>query len=342
MARNNLSSRLVGELEKRIGSMEVGEALPSEQVLAESFGVCKMTLRRALSLLAANGLIVKKNGVGSVVAGKMRVIPRELVFLCRDVAFFREAVTRFSIRATAGNYLSTIIPLCGDHATQERIASTAVSRNPAGIVLYGDSSSQGSGVYRVLGEAGIPLLHLVRMPENAAGNLLSFEIGDGIAAVVRRFYDEGCRRFALYGDTGINPAAAVERRQGFFEGMRRMRLLPRREYICTQKEDQGAFIELFRDPARRPDAVICLNDICAGNFYRLLLRAGIGVEGLKISGFDASLAAMFLPFPFLTVRLPLAETGETAAEMLIRQIENPAFGFSTRKLPLQLVEIDNR
>lgn len=342
MARSNMVSRLVGEMEARIDSMRVGEALPPEQALADAFGVCKLTLRRALSELAANGLIVKKNGVGSIVAGKMRVIPRELVFLCRDLAFFREAVNRFSLRAIAGNYLCSIVPLCGDRAARERIAASVVTRNPSGIALYADPSGENEGVYRALEASGIPLLHLVRLPENTEGNLLSFEAGGGVAAVVRRFYDEGCRRFALYGDAAVNPAAAAERRRGFFEGMRRVRLLPRKEHICTAPEELNAFVDLFHDSIRRPDAVVCLNDVCAGNLYRKLLRAGADPKGVRFSGFDASPVTAFLPFPLLTVRPPLEELGEAAAEMLIRRIENPGFGFTTRKLTSQLVEIDNR
>ncbi len=340
MARNSVFVRLVGEMEKRIGSMALGAALPPEQLLADEFGVCKLTLRRALAELAANGLIVKKNGVGSIVAGSVRVIPRELVFLCHDVGFFHEAIARFSLGAIARNYLASIVPLCGDAAARERIISTAIAGKPAGIVLYADPAGEPGA--RKLEESNIPLLHLVRLPENTPGSLLTFESGDGICAVIRRFYDEGCRKFALYGDSDVNPAAAAERLRGFHEGMRRMRLLVREDYQSMTPERRASFVELFRDPVRRPDAVVCLNDVCAGNLYRMLVRAGIDTDNLKISGFDCSPVTAFLPFPLLTVSPPLEEMGEAAAEMLIRQVENPAFGFSTRKLALQVVEIDNR
>ena len=136
MARNNIYQTLIGKLEKALSGMAEGTLLPSEQELADRFGVSKPTLRRALAELADRKLIEKKNGIGSVVAGSTKVISRELIFLCHDVVFFAESLKRFSAAAADRNYLSSIIPLCGDTGSQERIIATAISRNPAGLVIY--------------------------------------------------------------------------------------------------------------------------------------------------------------------------------------------------------------
>lgn len=338
MARSSIYTALVGRIEQKLGTLEIGDPLPSEQALAAEFGVCKPTVRRALAELAGNGLIIKKNGVGSIVVGTVRVIPRELIFLCCDLAFFHESLKSFGDCAVNANFLSSIVPLHGDLDTRTRIISTAIARKPAGIVLYAGDDRAGRAGYRALAESGIPQLYLIRMPEGVNGDLLTFENEDGIAAVVRRFYEQGCRKFALYGDGDVNSYAAAERVRGFQDGMRKLRLIPREEWICLAPEQRAAFAEQFRDPRRRPDAVVCLNDVCAGNFYRMLGKAGIDPAGLRISGFDASPLARFLPFPLLSVKPPLAELGEAAAQMLIRRIENPAFGFVTKKLSSQLIE----
>ena len=127
--------------------------LPPEQELAEKFGVSKPTLRRALAELAVRGIIVKQNGIGSVVAGSSKVIAKELVFLCHDIVFFAESLKTFSLAASAANYLPSIIPLAGDAAGQERIIATAIARKPAGIVLYADPGIAYLNAYRQL-EAG--------------------------------------------------------------------------------------------------------------------------------------------------------------------------------------------
>lgn len=50
------------------GRLGVGENLPGEQRLAESFGVSRVTVRRALDVLADTGLIVRRAGSGSTVS----------------------------------------------------------------------------------------------------------------------------------------------------------------------------------------------------------------------------------------------------------------------------------
>ena len=128
MARGNIYKALLGKLEKQLGFLPEGTKLPPEQELAEKFGVSKPTLRRALAELAVRGIIVKQNGIGSVVAGSSKVIAKELVFLCHDIVFFAESLKTFSLAAGAANYLPSIIPLAGDAAGQERIIATAIAR----------------------------------------------------------------------------------------------------------------------------------------------------------------------------------------------------------------------
>ena len=85
-----------------------------------------------------------------------------------------------------------------DAAGQERITATAVARKPAGIVLYADPRHARPETCRILVESGIPVLFLIRMPDGIEGSLLTFENADGITGIVKRFYQEGCRRFALF------------------------------------------------------------------------------------------------------------------------------------------------
>ncbi len=342
MSRKNIYHNLIGEIEREISQMQIGDVLPPEQVMADKFAVSKPTIRRALADLADNGLIRKLNGVGSIVAGSIRVIPRELIFLCNDVLFFGETIKSFSSLALKANYLASIVPLHGDATNQERIISTVIARKPVGIVVYTDPQMQHISGYRNLAECGIPIVYLVRTPENIQGNLLAFETENGIVGIMKRFYDEGCRKFALYGDRFVNPLAATERTHAFFEGLKKLRLIPQPEMICNDESHEEAFLGSFRNDKKRPDAVICLNDYCAGNFIRKAMRKGIDLGDVKISGFDYSPVATFIPHDLVTIEPPMAELGEEAAKTLIRQIENPDFNFIKKKLASRLIDIKNQ
>ena len=66
---------IVDELRASIldGRLEAGERLPSENELAERYGTSRPTVRRALALLKAEGLVVTEQGRGVFVRPKPSV-----------------------------------------------------------------------------------------------------------------------------------------------------------------------------------------------------------------------------------------------------------------------------
>lgn len=69
-----LSDIVAAELENRIleGSLKPGDRLPSERELAVELGVSRPSLRGALQLLAAKGLLVTRHGGGTFVTDSMQ------------------------------------------------------------------------------------------------------------------------------------------------------------------------------------------------------------------------------------------------------------------------------
>jgi GntR family transcriptional regulator len=61
-----IAEGLVGQVES--GELAPGDRLPSERELSEKLGVNRMTLRRSLRVLEAQGLVVRKHGVGTYIA----------------------------------------------------------------------------------------------------------------------------------------------------------------------------------------------------------------------------------------------------------------------------------
>lgn len=67
--QRRLSDDIVEQLEGMIleGTLKSGERLPAERALAEQFGVSRPSLREAIQKLAANGLLVSRQGGGNYV-----------------------------------------------------------------------------------------------------------------------------------------------------------------------------------------------------------------------------------------------------------------------------------
>jgi DNA-binding FadR family transcriptional regulator len=72
--RQSLSMQLTRELSAAIGAgrFKVGEKLPTEQELCESFGVSRTVVREAISSLRADGLVASHQGKGVFVLERLR------------------------------------------------------------------------------------------------------------------------------------------------------------------------------------------------------------------------------------------------------------------------------
>ena len=335
MSRKNIHSGLSRKIEQYLCRCSVGELLPPEQKLADLFQVSKPTLRLALAPMIENGFLETVNGVGNVVRKLPQTLHKELIFVCSDLVFFTDTLKNFSTETTNSGYISSIVPLSGDEATRVRILNTVFERDPAGIVLY---LGYPEPPFQ-MPDRELPVLHLIRRHSGLPGDVLSLQNSKSMAQLVRQFYSEGCRKFALFGRQ-VNPNAAQEREQGFREGLGMVRLSVRENLICTEADSEDAFFENFRNPAKRPDAVCCMNDLCAGDLLCELKRRGIPYDDLRISGFDCSPMTAFFPRSIRTVRMPLAELGRHAARLLIRRIENPALAPIHEKLEPEQIETE--
>jgi GntR family transcriptional regulator len=65
--------QLASQLEKdiRAGTYRVDQALPSERMLCESLGVSRITARKAIDVLVAQGLVLRRHGSGNFIAPRV-------------------------------------------------------------------------------------------------------------------------------------------------------------------------------------------------------------------------------------------------------------------------------
>ncbi|HEU5186019.1 MAG TPA: LacI family DNA-binding transcriptional regulator [Gemmatimonadaceae bacterium] len=76
------------------------------------------------------------------------------------------------------------------------------------------------------------------------------------------------------------------------------------------------------EPAARPTAVTCYNDLVAIGLCRALAELGLDVPGdVSVVGFDDIPLCQYVPVPLTSVRVPTYEMGEIAARMLLHHVE---------------------
>jgi len=133
----------------------------------------------------------------------------------------------------------------------------------------------------------------------------------------------------------------VGRRQGFEQALRDHGLAPSGVVECasySREAGREAMRELLASPGRRPQALVCCNDLVALGAYDELRAQGLRVpQDISITGHnDMPLVDMVEP-PLTTIRLPHRELGWRAAEMLFDEIEGRSLSPSTVVLRPELV-----
>ena len=78
------------ELAARIAGMVPGEQLPTEAELCDEFGVSRITIRRAVDVLVADGLVRRWQGKGTFVAERGAAPPVRETFHNEVAGFYRE------------------------------------------------------------------------------------------------------------------------------------------------------------------------------------------------------------------------------------------------------------
>jgi len=155
------------------GTCPIGTALPNETELCEKFGVSRITVRRAVSELAAQGYLEKKQGKGTFVTS-----PGEAIDL-REVSSFHEACRR------RGSKASTRVI----HAKQV----TADARDIEDLRLL--ANQKVIETYRVRCSDNIPVMVEINHFSTAYSYLTECDLGGSLYNVLREY--------------GVEPTGAV-------------------------------------------------------------------------------------------------------------------------------------
>jgi DNA-binding LacI/PurR family transcriptional regulator len=165
----------------------------------------------------------------------------------------------------------------------------------------------------------------------------------GGGTVARHLLAKGHRRFAYLGEEQVSHqyrSPSEERYEGFAAELRSAGVadadIARRTVAHSVESAARATLELL-DLPRPPTAVFAYDDALASGVLRAAARRGLTVPGdIAVVGFDDLDLAEALGLT--TVRVPFAESGSVAAELLANQVQHPEH--SARQISLQLTLVE--
>jgi LacI family transcriptional regulator len=222
-------------------------------------------------------------------------------------------------------------------AREAHLVRQFIERRVEGLILTGEDRDPGAR--QMIKQNRLPTVITWQMPERSTTPFVSFDNYAASVAVVDHLASLGHRRIVLVcGRTDVNDRA-LARRKGFEDRMKALRLPFSPDDIreCEFDFTEGRkAVRAFLDRSSPPTAIFSANDIVAVGALYECQRLGLRVpEDISIVGFDDLPLAQYV-FPQLTsVRVPAADMGNQAVEMLLELIGGKTV--RSRALPTEII-----
>ncbi|MGN1106824.1 MAG: substrate-binding domain-containing protein [Huintestinicola sp.] len=289
-------SSLSEEIKK--GFYPSGTFLPTEEKLAEIYGVSRQTVRKALSILEKNNIIEKKQGSGSMVkiknpgkdSRKVAVIATYI-----DDYIFPGQLRGVEEVLSKSRYLA-VLSATGNSIRNERRILEDILREPvAGILVEGTKTAfpnPNTALYEKLSELNIPIVFFnSRCPGLTSPLYVCADNRRGGYELVEYLLRKGHRSIASI--FKADDIQGHERYSGYISAMfdNKLYVSDSKTVWYTTETKAG----LFDDPTKLlssigdATAVVCYNDEIAFMLIKLLTACGKKVpEDIAVVSFDNS------------------------------------------------------
>ncbi len=341
LRRTPLYQQAAQILRSKLSNMTPGECLPPERVLAQQYDISLTTVREAVRILAAEGLVVRRQGKGTFLAeaapgpkgrvGHVALLihhnisnPRTSSIYLRLAQEIREALDAEGIsnrlyisRRTPGQeQFDFHCPEFFQDLEEGRVCGVI------GVLLAGKSSWIAK-----LEQWGIKMVGFGFNKPYGAND----DTGAFFRSALRELAHRGRRRVAYLGWGGFesdrHPQAELFREVLAQEGLPVVNAWIKDDiYPTLEGSGWSAFREIWSATAERPDAVVIADDFFLRGVVSAVSEIGIAVpEQLEIAVMFSDGSSLEHPFPVIAWRpdVPLIARTIAQVQMTLLQGEEP-------------------
>ena len=320
-----------------------GESLksPSESALVERFAAARETVRKALSDLAARGLVQRRKGAGTFVTRRGLRRSGLIGLLVPDVSsakIFRDLASEIGRLAWRNGYGMVVRGLdagsvAETRARVRRIARELVVQHVEGVIfrplIDERLSASNREVVRIFRNAETPVVlmdsDVVAPPGRSECDLVAIDNVSAGRRVAEHLLQRGRRRVAfLMNGTVLRRNANWSNRLFGVAGEMALRRVGDAVRLLDFRPDSLPDLKRLYASGFRPDAIVCGNDETAVRLMETLLAMDKRIpQDVAVVGFDdIDLAASFR-VPLTTVRQPVRLIAKTVLRTLLARIVRP-------------------
>lgn len=322
------------------GNIIQGEKLESESRLMARYDVSRQTIRKALSLLAADGLIETLHGRGSFCKRQEQKDKRSMniaVITTYITDYIFPLIIQGIYEALNDKGYSIILKNTNNSRSKEReCLEDILNKNIDGLIVEPSKSElacKNLELFRRFDRLGIPYVFIQSRYEKMEDiPLVLTDDEKGTDILTEYLINTGHKNIAGVFQADITQGTS--RHKGYAKTLQRYGYAYNPDNVIWFHVDDRFrktewAIENLIEKNPDIDAIVCYNDMIAYKVIEVLERNDKRVpEDISVTGFDAQAIEEIEAFKLTTVTHPKKDLGKKAAEVIIDMIDGREINFN--------------
>ncbi len=335
------------------------ELLPSEGMIAELFGVSRMTSKLALNALAEEGIIYRVPRQGSFLKDIDTSVIRAMIeeelpdktelggvklialVLPRIDFYIGQIITELLHIAEEAEY-EVIVKVSGGNLEDEEKVLREIAGIPSikGVIFFpGDKNVCGNELlhYKL---RGYPIVMVDRVYKEIEFDSVYHDHYQGAKKLLNYLVEKGHQNIGFVSDAISEVSSRDERYKGYVSAMAENNLHIKKDYVMIKNPAASNmnFVEYLK---RNKDltAVFCGDDYLAIQIYSAAKELGISIpDKLSVTGFTDNAILDYLDIKLTTMRQPVRPLMEEAFRIITEKINTRGEPVKHIKIPTELIE----
>ncbi len=349
------------------GELSAGQSLPPERHIAESFGVSRPTVVKALDLLERERLITKQQGRGNIILKTTPVAENKTIAFISSHNMTDELLMGISQKAFESHYHLQILGMDCNFKHLDSYLNTCLDNGIQGFLIYGRPNNSDASSYQKLLDQHVTVVMVDRYYPELNCDHVVYDNEAASYELSRQLLAKGHQSIAVLPGQEINSSSVKDRIKGYKKALEEANIafneallwldiynysLPVRHLKISETKK----LELKLEQCR-PTAILTINDLIANylvhdlmliqdNFMRSALNGSVDSSSsfldLELASFGTQAISGFNYLKVFAVH-PTFELGRAAADLLISRL-NGSISSEIKHLtmPMQIVECSDQ